>query len=81
MTTEELAEAMKSEIIADVKSGIVPATVGSFSELHDYVDANCYGGTEKLLDDVGMDACLALCNPAMDKVDAWIKSGALRCAS
>jgi hypothetical protein len=35
---------MKSEILAHIASGRVPATVASFSELHDYVDANCYGG-------------------------------------
>lgn len=35
---------MKQEILADITAGIVPATVASFSELHDYVDANEYGG-------------------------------------
>lgn len=39
-----LIELSKKEIIADVLAGIVPATVASFSDLHDYVDANCYGG-------------------------------------
>lgn len=34
----------KSEILADIADGTVPATVATFSELHDYVDANCYGG-------------------------------------
>lgn len=35
---------MKSEILADIAAGTIPATVASFSELHDYVDANEYGG-------------------------------------
>jgi len=35
---------MKSEILEDIRTGKVPATVASFSELHDYVDANEYGG-------------------------------------
>lgn len=34
----------KAEIHADVAAGIVPKTVRSFAELHDYVDANVYGG-------------------------------------
>jgi hypothetical protein len=34
---------MELEILADMKSGRVPATVASFDELHNYVDANCYG--------------------------------------
>ena len=41
---EETVERMKHEILADVKLGKVPATVKAFSELHDYVDANEYGG-------------------------------------
>ena len=44
---EQIKEAVarsKREIIADIASGRVPATVKTFSELHDYVDANEYGG-------------------------------------
>ena len=32
----------KQEIIADMEQGIVPRSVKSFAELHDYVDANMY---------------------------------------
>jgi hypothetical protein len=32
-----------SQILNDIQSGRVPNTVASFSELHDYVDANEYG--------------------------------------
>lgn len=35
---------MKIEIMEDVDSGRVPASVSTFSQLHDYVDANEYGG-------------------------------------
>jgi hypothetical protein len=90
MTPSELAEKMKAEILADVENGIVPASVVSFSELHDYVDANLYGGTEALLEeldaevpdtDEGHSAALAalcsLANPAMDAVDKWIRSGGI----
>lgn len=39
-----LVARMKREIDADIAAGKVPATVTSFSELHDWGDANCYGG-------------------------------------
>ena len=41
---EHAIERSKAEILEDIDSGIVPSTVSSFSELHDYVDANEYGG-------------------------------------
>jgi hypothetical protein len=45
MTIIEYAiERSKVEIIEDVFAGVVPWDVSSFSELHDYVDANEYGG-------------------------------------
>lgn len=90
MTSAELAERMKTEILADVEKGIVPASVSSYSELHEYVDANLYGGTEALLEELDSEApdtdeghsgaLAALCglaNPAMDAVDAWIRSGGI----
>lgn len=87
ITSVGLAERMKKDILADVIAGVVPATVRSFSELHDFVDANLYGGTEELLDELNagsatddehstaLSALCDLCNPAMDSVDAWIKAG------
>ena len=41
---EYAIERSKMEILEDMSSGIVPTTVSSFSELHDHVDANEYGG-------------------------------------
>lgn len=46
-TLEEIDAAIeraKREVLEDIASGRVPDTVASFSELHDYVDANEYGG-------------------------------------
>ena len=40
----ETVARMKTEILADIAAGTVPASVFTFSELHDYVDANEYGG-------------------------------------
>jgi hypothetical protein len=93
ITPAELAELMKVEILEDVRQGIVPAAVKSFSQLHDFVDANCYGGTEKMLEDMDVASdntdhahhenlmkMVDLCNPAMDIVDAWIKAGGIAMA-
>ena len=93
ITSAELAERMKTEILADVRNGTVPESVASFSQLHDYVDANLYGGTEALLDELDAavpdtdeghsTALVALCdlaNPAMDTVDTWIKAGGIAAA-
>lgn len=41
---EQTIALMKAEILRDIAIGRVPKTVASFSELHDYVDANYYGG-------------------------------------
>ena len=41
---EHAIERSKAEILEDIAQGTVPDTVSSFSELHDYVDANEYGG-------------------------------------
>lgn len=46
---------IKKEILEDVRAGIVPASVKSFRDLHDYVDANCYGG---FCDDEYIDALI-----------------------
>ena len=41
---EHAIERSKAEILEDIAAGVVPGTVSSFSELHEYVDANEYGG-------------------------------------
>ena len=86
----ELAERMKVEIIADVKAGIVPPSAKTFAELHDFVDANCYGGTEALLDEFSeaaggteqirqhaLDALIDLMNPAIEIVNSWLGEGGI----
>lgn len=87
---KSLSEKMMQEIIADVVAGQVPRDVVSFSQLHDYVDANCYGGTESLMGDgepvwaqhdLSLDEVCDICNLAMDLVDRWIKAGGLKNAT
>lgn len=40
----EIIERAKAEIIEDILSGVLPVMPTSFDELHEYVDANDYGG-------------------------------------
>ena len=64
------------QIRRDIASGRVPSTVRDFSQLHDYVDANEYGG---LCDDTsGIDWINDdddASNAVQNKVNALILSG------
>lgn len=85
-TLETTVLRMKAEIQADQAAGIVPQQVKCFSELHDYVDANCYGG---FCDDALADALIAhfggrdehegmpqemldYMNAAQDQINEWL---------
>lgn len=81
--TPERVLRMKREILADVVNGTVPAKVKSFSELHDYVDANCYGGLcdERVLGmrpTDGAHGWVVQVNRLQDDIDRWIKAGGVR---
>jgi len=79
---------MKLGIINDINVGILPPTIKSFSDLHNYVDANEYGGfcieafSEELIELFGgrdeneghPDAYLAFMDEAQNIIDAWIKA-------
>jgi hypothetical protein len=85
-TLNETVERMKREILLDVQAGLVPASVKSFSHLHDFRDGNCYGGfCEDALADAlithfgGRDqhegmpqAMLDYINAAQDAINEWI---------
>lgn len=91
-TLDECIERMKKEIIDDIKAGRVPADCSSFSALHDYVDANCYGGfcednkLQALIEhfggrdeDEGMpDTLMVYLNAAQNAIDRWIKEGSIK---
>lgn len=86
---EESILTMKQGILNDVLSGIVPEDVKSFSELHDFTDANCYGGfcEEGLASALivhfggrdhneGMpDGMIKYLNDAQNAIHDWIASG------
>ena len=69
---QETIQRAKAEVVRDIEKGTVPDTVCSFSELHDYVDANSYGGAfEQDWDNEQTD----FWNAVQDAVDAWLKAG------
>jgi len=92
ITSDQIVERMKVEIVADVKAGIVPSTVTSFLDLHNYVDANCYGGAEDIFGEfvtesaadhehqAKLDIFNSLITPAIEATDAWIKAGGIETA-
>jgi hypothetical protein len=60
------------EIITDMRNKIVPSTVRSFSELHDHVDANMYGGSALLLALLDMPRATEILNESQRVIDAWL---------
>lgn len=68
--TEAIARG-KAEILADIAAGRVPADVTSFAALHDYVDANEYGG----LCEKPIDPAFAPINEIQSSLDAWLARG------
>jgi len=80
---------MKKEILLDMQSGDVPTSVKSFDDLHDYGDANCYGGfcdddyADFLIDHFGgrdeqesmPQAMLDFMNACQNQVDDWLGGG------
>lgn len=90
-TLEQTIARMKTEILHDVQSGIVPATVSTFSALHDFVDANEYGGfcdnalADSLIQHFGgrddneamPDGLMNYMNAAQDAIDAWLQDGGI----
>jgi hypothetical protein len=68
------------EILEDIADGTVPASVRSFSRLHDYTDANHYGGAFEAdlpADDADprRDAFFAYWNAVQDRLHQWLQDG------
>lgn len=79
-------EDIKAEILADIgvvtsarTHEVMPETISSFSELHDFVDANMYGGLcdPESRSDFSLGDVIAV----QEKVDAWLKDGGHRTTS
>ncbi len=73
---------VRDEITKDMQEGKVPECVCSFSELHDYVDANGYGGAFAWPclpseDRTGayQEEFTRFWNAVQGNVDAWLQAG------
>lgn len=85
----EVVHLMKREILCDIHWKFLPESVSSFSELHDYRDANCYGGfcddefADKMIEVFGgrdehegmPQGLIDFINAAQDQIDQWLKGG------
>lgn len=60
-------ESAKVQIVEDIKTGVIKSKPTSFSDLHDYVDANFYGGMEFFSSD------LPTMNRIQSELDVFIK--------
>lgn len=95
LTTVQLKDAivaeMKSEIESDIETGVIAGPVNSFSDLHDFVDANEYGGfcddakNQRLFEHFGVkndeeypQPYIEFINDCQNAIDAWIKDGAIQ---
>lgn len=80
---------VKGDILADIASGNVSGTVKSYSELHDYLDANDYihfiyvdqgvftqsGDIAKGLESPEGSLATTIANAVMEEVDTWLANG------
>lgn len=85
-TIDESIARVKSEVFKDALNGVVPFAVVSFSALHDFVDANEYGGfcEDELHDALHAayaleheDGFNAYVNAVHGAVDLWLRDGGL----
>lgn len=80
-----VAETVKSEILEDIANGVLPETISTYSELHDYVDANGYGGFLDAAfeyghlwneeDQHGLSTMIRFANKVSHLVDQWLRAG------
>jgi hypothetical protein len=72
----------KRQVLADIRSGLVPEDIASFQGLHDHVDANCYGDLiDSWVHDGDVDgefAHWAVANEVQGAVDKWLLARMLR---
>ena len=73
MVGTPVVERAKREILADINAGRVPMEVRTFAELHDYVDANGYGGAFEEDFDGSEEAC-AFWNRVQSEIDGWLRA-------
>lgn len=67
---DQAFEKAQCEILGDMAAGIVPTSCQSFSHLHDYVDANAYGGLFDI--DLEGDDLIEFGNALQDRLHRWL---------
>jgi hypothetical protein len=86
-TLEETVERMKAEIREDMRAGRISNNPAGFADLHDFVDANEYGGfcedelADRLITHFGghsgqelvPQGMLDYINAAQEAIDKWLK--------
>lgn len=65
---------IKREILQDVATGVLPGMPATFAQLHDYVDANTYGGLCDVHANIDTDELITIQN----EVEAWLIQEAIR---
>jgi hypothetical protein len=63
------------EIIDDIETGTLPPEVKTFAELHNYVDANEYGGLCDVVGTVSQDELEDYGNALQSRLDQWLSNG------
>ena len=67
---EPKAKQIAESIISGIRSDShIPNTVSTFSEVHEYCDANTLGDSEQLLEEFGWDTAIDILNRAQNLVN------------
>lgn len=79
LNLEKTIMRMKYEILQDISDGKIPADIMHFRDLHDYVDANEYGGfflddANNVIHSLPADQRCDVINHCQDVIDFWLKS-------
>jgi cell division inhibitor SulA len=64
-----------TQILSDIEAGMIPECVSSFSELHDYVDANTYGDPLVAELEKAGERWLDIVLPVQNLLDQWLSAG------
>lgn len=66
-----IANRIMREVTEDIGDGTQPSSVGTFSDLHDHIDANEYGGLCAENSTIEVDQIVLI----QEQVDCWLKAG------
>jgi hypothetical protein len=73
---DSVAEAIKNDVLQLCRDVPAAREARSFSDLHDYCDANLLGDAEDIYNHIGADRACDVLNAAQTIVDEWLQTGA-----